>query len=151
MSGVGPPDVEPRPRREAGDPGSSSACDIGRKDECACDPDGLGAALHIHDTFDVGFDVLAGELAFQVDDDVVTGGPGAFAWVARGTPHTLAHLSGHHARTLVLCSPAGFESDLDRLIAALSGTAAAERSPAEEGTQSVWGNHRRSHQVEPQP
>ena len=100
--------------------------------------DGFGPALHIHDTFDEGFYVLAGELTFKVHDDVVTGGPGAFIWVPRGTPHTFANLSGHPARTLVLCAPAGFESHFDRLIAAASGTAApAERSPAEQGTRTV--------------
>ena len=100
--------------------------------------DGFGPALHIHDTFDEGFYVVAGELTFQVGDDIVTGGSGSFIWIPRGTPHTFANLSGHPARTLVLCAPAGFESHFDRLIANATGTAApAERSPAEQGTRTV--------------
>ena len=98
--------------------------------------DGFGPALHIHDTFDEGFYVVAGELTFQVGDDIVTGGPGALIWIPRGTPHTFANLSGHQARTLVLCAPAGFESHFDRLIAASAGTTPpAERSAAERGTR----------------
>jgi mannose-6-phosphate isomerase-like protein (cupin superfamily) len=100
--------------------------------------DGFGPALHIHDTFDEGFYVLAGQLTFQVHEKVVAGGAGAFIWVPRGTPHTFANLSGHPARTLVLCAPAGFESHFDRLLASAVGSAPpAERSPAELGTRTV--------------
>jgi quercetin dioxygenase-like cupin family protein len=65
--------------------------------------------------------VLEGALTFQLDDRVWAAGPGEVAFAPRGTPHTFANLSGARARTLVLCSPAGFERYFDRRAAELAG------------------------------
>jgi quercetin dioxygenase-like cupin family protein len=101
-------------------------------------PAGFGPELHVHETFDEAFYVLDGMLTFQVED-VITAGPAyTWIWIPRGTPHTFANHSGQPARTLVLCTPAGFESHFDRLIARAAGHAErAVRSAAELGTRTV--------------
>jgi quercetin dioxygenase-like cupin family protein len=69
--------------------------------------------LHVHASWDEGFYVLEGELTVQVGEDVMTAGPGTFAFAAREAPHTFANLSGRHARILVTLMPAGFEHYLE--------------------------------------
>jgi EmrB/QacA subfamily drug resistance transporter len=71
-----------------------------------------GPPLHHHD-FDEAFYVLAGELTFQVGDELVTAGPGAVAFAPRGVHHTLANLSDAEARYLLICTPGGFERRFD--------------------------------------
>jgi mannose-6-phosphate isomerase-like protein (cupin superfamily) len=80
-----------------------------------------GPPLHVHRKHGEGFDVLEGEVAFQMGDELVTAGPGALAFAAAGTPHTLANRTDRDARMLVLCAPAGFEEYFDRLAAARPG------------------------------
>jgi mannose-6-phosphate isomerase-like protein (cupin superfamily) len=80
-----------------------------------------GPPLHLHPSFDEGFYVLQGELTLRVGDDLLTAGPGTFAFAARGTPHTFANLSGESARVLIICTPAGFERYFERLAAQRAG------------------------------
>ena len=84
-------------------------------------PEFAGPPLHVHPAFDEAFFVLEGELTFQAGDRVWTAGPGEVAFAPRGTPHTFANLSGADARTLVICTPAGFERYFDRLAAERAG------------------------------
>jgi quercetin dioxygenase-like cupin family protein len=79
-----------------------------------------GPPLHRHD-FDEAFYVLEGELTFQVEDALITAGPGEFAFAPRGVAHTLANQTGEPARYLLLCTPAGFERVLARRMAAQAG------------------------------
>ncbi len=79
-----------------------------------------GPPLHRHD-FDEAFYVLEGELTFQVEDALITAGPGEFAFAPRGVAHTLANQTGAPARYLLLCTPAGFERVLARRVAAQAG------------------------------
>jgi quercetin dioxygenase-like cupin family protein len=65
-----------------------------------------GPHLHTHD-FDEAFYVLEGELVFQVEDALVTKGPGEFAFAPRGVPHTLANHGDGPARYVLVCTPAG--------------------------------------------
>lgn len=51
-----------------------------------------GPPLHLHPTHGEGFYVLAGELTLQLGDEIITGGPGTWAFAPRNTPHTLANL-----------------------------------------------------------
>jgi mannose-6-phosphate isomerase-like protein (cupin superfamily) len=67
-----------------------------------------GPPLH-HHVFDEVFYVLDGELTFQLGDELVTAGRGAFVFAPGGAVHTLANRSGAPARYLLLCTPAGFE------------------------------------------
>jgi quercetin dioxygenase-like cupin family protein len=71
-----------------------------------------GPPLH-HHAFDEAFYVLDGELTFQLGDELVAAGPGAFVFAPGGAVHTLANRSEAPARYLLLCTPAGFERRFD--------------------------------------
>ena len=79
-----------------------------------------GPRLHHHD-FDEAFYVLEGELTFQVEDRLVTAGPGELAFAPRGVPHTLANRSDAPARYVLVCTPAGFERYFGRMAAERAG------------------------------
>lgn len=79
-----------------------------------------GPPLHVHD-FDEGFYVLAGELTFQVGDELTTARQGELAFAPGGTPHTVANLSGAPASYLLVCTPAGFEREFARRAARAAG------------------------------
>jgi quercetin dioxygenase-like cupin family protein len=79
-----------------------------------------GPNLHTHD-FDEAFYVLEGELTFQVEDDLVTAGPGEFAFAPRGVRHTLANRTDAPARYVLVCTPAGFERYFARMEAEQQG------------------------------
>jgi quercetin dioxygenase-like cupin family protein len=97
-----------------------------------------GPPLHVHPTHGEGFYVLAGELTLQLGDEILTGGPGTWAFAPRDIPHTLANLGTEDVRLLCVFAPGGFERRFERMLAERSGvTAAAERSAAEEATRVV--------------
>jgi quercetin dioxygenase-like cupin family protein len=79
-----------------------------------------GPPLHHHD-FDETFYVLDGELTFQLEDEIFTRKQGELAFAPRNVAHTFANLSGADARTLIICTPAGFERYFDRLAAEQTG------------------------------
>ena len=79
-----------------------------------------GPPLHHHD-FDESFFVLAGELTFQLGDERVTRRAGDIAFAPRGVAHTFGNLSGADARTLIVCTPAGFERYFARMAADEAG------------------------------
>src|SRR5215217_2790322 len=67
-----------------------------------------GPPLHHHD-FDETFDVIEGELTFQLGDELFTRKAGELAFAPRGVPHTYANLSSAPTRHLIVCTPASFE------------------------------------------
>ncbi len=79
-----------------------------------------GPPLHHHD-FDEAFYVLEGELTFQLGDELFTRRRGELAFARRGVHHTFANLSGADARTLIVCTPAGFERYFDWMAARAAG------------------------------
>jgi quercetin dioxygenase-like cupin family protein len=79
-----------------------------------------GPPLHMHD-FDEAFYVIEGELTFQVEDRLLTAGPGDLAFAPRNVPHTFANRSGAQARYLLVCTPAGFERYFARMAAEQAG------------------------------
>jgi quercetin dioxygenase-like cupin family protein len=79
-----------------------------------------GPPLHHHD-FDEAFYVLEGELTFQLGDERFTRSRGELAFARRGAHHAFANLSGADARTLIVCTPAGFERYFDRMAAREAG------------------------------
>jgi quercetin dioxygenase-like cupin family protein len=79
-----------------------------------------GPPLHVHD-FDEAFYVIEGELMFQVEDQLVTKGPGELAFAPRNIPHTFANRSGAEARYVLVCTPAGFERYFERMAAEQAG------------------------------
>jgi mannose-6-phosphate isomerase-like protein (cupin superfamily) len=83
-------------------------------------PDFPGPRLH-HHAFDELFCVVEGELTFQLGDRRLTRGAGEIAFVPGGAHHTFANLSGAPARTLIACTPAGFERYFARMAAKQRG------------------------------
>jgi quercetin dioxygenase-like cupin family protein len=71
-------------------------------------PDG-GPPLHVHSREEEGFYVLEGEITFQVGDKRLVAGPGVFANMPVGTPHSFKNESGKTARLLISVAPAGLE------------------------------------------
>jgi quercetin dioxygenase-like cupin family protein len=76
----------------------------------------VGPPLH-HHAFDELFLVLDGELTFQLGDERLVRGTGDWAFAPRGVPHTFANLGGRPSRTLLVCTPAGFERYFARIAA----------------------------------
>jgi quercetin dioxygenase-like cupin family protein len=79
-----------------------------------------GPPLH-HHAFDETVYVLAGELTFQLGDELLTRKQGELAFAPRDAHHTLANPSGSETRYLLVCTPAGFERFFDRLAAEQAG------------------------------
>jgi quercetin dioxygenase-like cupin family protein len=79
-----------------------------------------GPPLHHHD-FDETFYVLDGEITFRLEDEIFTRTRGELAFAPRNVPHTFANLSGAVARTLIICTPAGFERYFARMAAERRG------------------------------
>jgi hypothetical protein len=65
--------------------------------------------------------VLKGKLTFQLEDELFTRNGRELAFAPRGVPHTFANLSGAEARTLIVCTPAGFERFFDAMAARAAG------------------------------
>jgi quercetin dioxygenase-like cupin family protein len=70
-----------------------------------------GPPLHTHD-FDEAFYMLDGE-----DEQLVTKGAGELSFAPRNVAHTPANHSDATARYVLVCTPAGFERGLSRLLA----------------------------------
>jgi quercetin dioxygenase-like cupin family protein len=83
---------------------------------------GAGPPLHVHPTHGEGFYVLAGEMTFQLGDEIVTAAPGTWAFAPRDTPHTLANRSARPARLLCIFAPGGFERRFARMLVEATGT-----------------------------
>jgi quercetin dioxygenase-like cupin family protein len=67
-----------------------------------------GQPLHHHEC-DEAIHVLAGELTFQLGEEVRTGGAGTFAFAPAGAIHALANRGGEPARFLRASTPAGVD------------------------------------------
>jgi quercetin dioxygenase-like cupin family protein len=74
-----------------------------------------GPPMHVHPDFDETFYVISGEVALRIGEDAHTAGPGAVAFVPRGTAHTFAIPGSAPARFLALLTPGGFERYFDAL------------------------------------
>jgi len=94
-----------------------------------------GPPLHLHPTHGEGFYVLAGEMTLQTGDQIVTGGPGTWAFAPRDTPHALANFGAVDARLLCVFAPGGFERRFERMLVGASDTSLADLDPAESATQ----------------
>jgi mannose-6-phosphate isomerase-like protein (cupin superfamily) len=69
-----------------------------------------GPDLHLHSNSDESFYVVSGELEMQVGEERHVLGPGDFAWVPRGTPHTFANASSQPAVAITAATPGGLEN-----------------------------------------
>jgi quercetin dioxygenase-like cupin family protein len=79
-----------------------------------------GPPLHTHE-FDEAFYVLEGELTVQVRQELRKVSAGELAFALGSMPHRLANRSAASARFLIICTPAGFEREFARRIAAQAG------------------------------
>ena len=76
----------------------------------------VSTPLHMHHGEEEGFYVVAGEVSFQIGDEVVKGGPGTFAFVPRGVNHGF-RLDSPDAKLLLLLTPgnAGHEAMFEEM------------------------------------
>lgn len=72
-------------------------------------PDDLEVPPHVHHREDEGFYVLEGELTIICGEETWTAGPGSFAMLPRGIPHSFSVVGNGQARMLQLSWPAQFE------------------------------------------
>jgi quercetin dioxygenase-like cupin family protein len=72
-------------------------------------PPGGGPPPHVHSREEEGFYVLEGEITFQIGEDRLVAGPGMFANMPVGTPHSFKNESNKPARMLISLAPAGLE------------------------------------------
>ncbi|HZY84135.1 MAG TPA: cupin domain-containing protein [Gemmataceae bacterium] len=72
-------------------------------------PPGGGPPPHVHSREEEGFYVLEGEITILVRDKRLAAGPGMFANMPVGTPHSFKNESGRPAKVLISVAPAGLE------------------------------------------
>jgi quercetin dioxygenase-like cupin family protein len=84
--------------------------------EMTLDAGASGPPLHVHPTHAEAFYVLSGKLSFQLGDEIVTGGPGLWAYAPKNVPHTLANHGTEPGLLLCLFAPAGFERRFERML-----------------------------------
>jgi mannose-6-phosphate isomerase-like protein (cupin superfamily) len=70
---------------------------------------GFSPPLHVHHREDEAFWVLEGEVTMRCGERTFHAGPGAFAFLPRGVPHTFVVEGGAPARMLTLLTPGGGE------------------------------------------
>ena len=68
-----------------------------------------GPPLHLHPHTDEAFYIAEGEMTFQLGDQEVVAGAGAFVFVPRGMVHTARNSGPGPMRGLLLLSPGGAE------------------------------------------
>jgi mannose-6-phosphate isomerase-like protein (cupin superfamily) len=73
-------------------------------------PPGGGPPPHVHSREEEGFYILEGEIAFTVNGVRTAAGPGTFANMPVGVPHSFRNESGRPARMLISVAPAGMEA-----------------------------------------
>lgn len=70
---------------------------------------GGGPPPHVHSREEEGFYVLEGEITLVVGDKRLVAGPGQFANMPVGTPHSFKNETDRLARMLISVAPAGLE------------------------------------------
>jgi hypothetical protein len=68
----------------------------------------MAVPLHVHTVADAFWYILEGEIRFTVGEETITAGPGSFAYIPVGTPHTFQILS-ETARWFGVGTPAGLD------------------------------------------
>lgn len=78
-------------------------------------PRGSGPPPHVHERYDEGFFVIAGQIEYVVgagdDRQTLVAEDGASVWIPRGTPHAFRVLS-ETARALNFYTPGGFDESI---------------------------------------
>jgi quercetin dioxygenase-like cupin family protein len=76
-------------------------------------PDAV-APRHVHHNEDEAFWVLEGNVTFEVGDETIPAGPGAYAFGPRDIPHSY-RVGRSGCRMLFIVTPAGFEELVRRM------------------------------------
>ena len=91
-------------------------------------PPGTASLHHLHHDSDEVAWVLAGEITFQIADEVAVGRPGACAFMSRGVSHAWKNTGRETGRVLFLYTPAAAGSYLEAMAERAAGPmSAAER------------------------
>jgi quercetin dioxygenase-like cupin family protein len=69
-------------------------------------PVGTKSLFHLHRDSDEVAWVLAGEITFQIGDEVTVGGPGTCAFIPRNVPHAWKNTGSETGRVVFLYTPA---------------------------------------------
>lgn len=91
--------------------------------------------LHVHHREDEGIYLLEGAMTAAVGDETYVLGPGDFAFLPRGVPHSLTNNSEPPARFVFVSAPGGFEHLMDDFVEAATkghGPGTPEWSAVEE-------------------
>jgi mannose-6-phosphate isomerase-like protein (cupin superfamily) len=104
---------------------------------CAVPPATSGPALHVHDSSDETFLVLAGVLLVRADGQVVTIPEGGLVRVSHGVPHTFATTPGSPACFLLLHAP-GESGEFPAAAHAVQGHAGRPREQVIGDPESGW-------------
>jgi mannose-6-phosphate isomerase-like protein (cupin superfamily) len=72
-------------------------------------PPGGGPPPHVHSREEEGFYILEGEITILVGDQHLVAGPGVFANMPVGMPHSFKNEGSQSARMLISVAPAGLE------------------------------------------
>jgi len=79
-------------------------------------PAGTKSLFHLHRESDEVAWVLAGEITFQIGDEVSVGGPGTCAFFPRNVPHAWKNTGGATGRVLFLYTPAAAGGYVEELL-----------------------------------
>jgi quercetin dioxygenase-like cupin family protein len=79
-------------------------------------PVGTKSFFHLHRDSDEVAWVLAGEITFQIGDEVSVGGPGTCAFFPRNVPHAWKSTGRETGRVLFLYTPAGAGGYIEELL-----------------------------------
>ncbi len=72
-------------------------------------PPGGGPPPHVHSPEQEGFYILEGEITFQIGNERHVAGPGMFANMPIGTPHSFKNETDRNARMILTVASAGLE------------------------------------------
>ena len=79
-------------------------------------PAGTKSLFHLHHDSDEVAWVLAGEITFQIGDEVSVGGPGTCAFFPRNVPHAWKNTGSDTGRVLFLYTPAAAGGYIEELL-----------------------------------
>jgi quercetin dioxygenase-like cupin family protein len=76
---------------------------------------GFSTGLHVHAVQEETFYVLQGECEWRIGEETVKAGPGTYAFIPPGVPHSIGNASGSPASMLMTVSPPGHEHYFEEL------------------------------------
>jgi mannose-6-phosphate isomerase-like protein (cupin superfamily) len=100
-------------------------------------PPGSGPPPHVHSREEEGFYILEGEITFTIDGKRLVAGPGMFANMPVGTPHSFRNETSKPAKMLVSVAPAGMEKMFFEIGASLPDGATTALPPTKEDVEKL--------------